>query len=316
MHTGLPPTPIANPGRASIEAAVNPAPTLPGRPDLRRAPIRRNCHYLYYVVADEDGRHVFAATLEQHEVNVQHARDPRVARVISANTRVAAVIGSPVRHSLSPALHNAGFAATGVDWVYIAFEVEPGDARPRSMRCACFGLGGLSVTMPHKEDVAELVDELDPAAAALRSVNTVVPLGEGRLKGYSTDGAGFLASLAAQDVEVENKRVCVLGGGGAARAIVDALARAGAAAPSSLSTGRRTGERCASLAAAIGVVGEQEAIADCDLVVNATSVGMGSDELPCDAAAVARRLRSLPTSSTTRGHRPVGRGPRPGSADR
>ena len=136
--------------------------------------------------------------------------------MISATTRVAAVIGSPVRHSLSPALHNAGFAATGVDWVYAAFEVEAGGARAALDAMRIFGLGGLSVTMPHKEDVAELVDELDAAATALHSVNTVVPIGDGRLKGYSTDGAGFLASLAAQGVEVENKRVCVLGGGGAA----------------------------------------------------------------------------------------------------
>jgi len=202
--------------------------------------------------------------------------------VISASTRVAAVIGSPVRHSLSPALHNAGFAATGVDWVYAAFEVEAGGARAALDAMRVFGLGGLSVTMPHKEDVAELVDELDAAATALHSVNTVVPIGDGRLKGYSTDGAGFLASLAAQGVEVENKRVCVLGGGGAARAIVDALARAGAAAIIVVNRSHERAKAAALLAEGVGVVGEQEAIANCDLLVNATSIGMGSDELPCD----------------------------------
>jgi shikimate dehydrogenase len=149
--------------------------------------------------------------------------------VISATTRVAAVIGSPVRHSLSPALHNAGFGATGVDWVYTAFEIAPGEAAAALDAMRVLGLGGLSVTMPHKEAVAELVDELDPAAAALRSVNTVVPLGDGRLKGYSTDGAGFVASLAARDVEVGGAHLGVIGAGGAARAIIDAVVRSGAA---------------------------------------------------------------------------------------
>ena len=202
--------------------------------------------------------------------------------MISATTRVAAVIGSPVRHSLSPALHNAGFAASGVDWVYTAFDVEAGAARAALDAMRVFGLGGLSVTMPHKEDVAGLVDELDAAADALHSVNTVVPIGDGRLKGYSTDGAGFLASLAAQDVDVEGQHVCVLGGGGAARAIVDALARAGAAAITVVNRSNERAAIAAALAEGIGAVGAPDDIADCDILVNATSIGMGSNELPCD----------------------------------
>ena len=203
--------------------------------------------------------------------------------MISATTRVAAVIGSPVRHSLSPALHNAGFAATGVDWVYTAFEVEPGSAAAALDAMRVLGLGGMSVTMPHKESVAALVDELDPAAAALRSVNTVVPLGDGRLKGYSTDGAGFVASLAAQNLAIVGSHVGVLGGGGAARAIVDAVARAGAAR---VTVVNRTAERAndaVALAPGVAVVGRPEDLRACDIVVNATSVGMGGDELPLDA---------------------------------
>ncbi len=203
--------------------------------------------------------------------------------MISATTRVAAAIGSPVRHSLSPALHNAGFADTGVDWVYAAFEVEPGRAAAALDAMRVLDLGGLSVTMPHKEAVAGLVDELDPAAAALRSVNTVVPIGYGRLKGYSTDGAGFVASLVAQGVEVDGKHVCVLGAGGAARAIIDALARTGV---SRITVVNRTDDRAqaaADVAAGIAEVGNPDAVRDCDIVVNATSIGMGTDEMPCDA---------------------------------
>jgi shikimate dehydrogenase len=203
--------------------------------------------------------------------------------VISASTRVAAVIGNPVRHSLSPALHNAGFAASGVDWVYTAFEVEPGNVAAALDAMRVLGLGGLSVTMPHKEAVAGLVDELDPAAAALRSVNTVVPLEDGRLKGYSTDGAGFVASLQAQYVDIAGKHVGVLGGGGAARAIVDAVARAGAARVTVVNRSAQRANDAVALAAVIAAVGCADDLRQCDIVVNATSVGMGSDELPLDA---------------------------------
>ncbi len=202
--------------------------------------------------------------------------------MISATTKLAAVIGSPVHYSLSPALHNAGFAATGLDWVYAAFEVAPGNAGAALEAMRVLGIGGLSVTMPHKEAVAMLVDELDPAAAALRSVNTVVPIGEGRLRGYSTDGAGFVASLVAQGIEIAGMRVCVFGGGGAARAIIDAVARAGAASIIVVNRSVNRAWAAAGLAGAIGEVGRPEAVTECDLVVNATSIGMGSDEFPFD----------------------------------
>lgn len=203
--------------------------------------------------------------------------------MISAATRVAAVIGSPVRHSLSPALHNAGFAATGVDWVYTAFDVAPGGAEAALDATRVLGLGGLSVTMPHKEAIAELVDELDPAAAALRSVNTVVVLDDGRLKGYSTDGAGFVASLGAQGVKIIGSHVGVIGGGGAARAIIDAVARAGAARITVVNRSADRAIAAAVLAGSIASVGEEGWLRECDIVVNATSVGMDSTELPCDA---------------------------------
>ena len=208
--------------------------------------------------------------------------------MISGATRLAAVIGSPVHHSLSPALHNAGFAATGADWVYAAFEVAAGCAGGALDAMRVLGLGGLSVTMPHKEDVARLVDELDPAAAVLCSVNTVLPIGDGRLRGYSTDGAGFVASLLANDVDVADRTVCVLGAGGAARAIVDALARAGAASITVINRSRDRAEAAASLAAGVGVVGRQQDVARCDVVVNATSIGMGSRDMPCDPSMLRR----------------------------
>ncbi len=201
---------------------------------------------------------------------------------ISGVTRVAAVIGSPVRHSLSPALHNAAFDQLGLDWVYTAFEVAPGRAGDALAAMRSLGLGGLSVTMPHKEDVAGAVDALDPAAAALRSVNTVVPQADGSLTGYSTDGAGFVASLASAGHTVVGRSVCLLGAGGAARAIADALARAGAARVIVVNRTFASAEATAAIAGSVGVVGTPADVAAADVVVNATSVGMGSDEVPCD----------------------------------
>jgi shikimate dehydrogenase len=205
--------------------------------------------------------------------------------VISGATRVAAVIGHPVAHSLSPALHRAGFASLGVDWVYVAFDVAPGDAADAVEAMRTLGLGGLSVTMPHKHDVAAAVDRLEPAAAALWSANTVSVGDDGALVGASTDGDGFVAALADADVDLVGRQVGVLGAGGAARSIVDALARGGAA---EIVVVNRTVERAHDLLAlAVGVarVGTHHEVAGCDIVVNTTPVGMGaSGALPIDTA--------------------------------
>lgn len=203
-------------------------------------------------------------------------------RPISGTTRVAGVIGSPVRHSLSPSIHNAAFAACGIDWRYLAFEVAPGEGAAAIRAMRTLGLGGLSVTMPHKADVAAAVDRCTPEAAALTAVNCVVPEGA-ELVGHNTDGGGFLASLAEEGVTVAGRRVVVLGGGGAARAVVAALAGAGAA---DVAVVNRTPERArvaAALAGPAGRVAPPGAAAGAELVVNATSVGMGAGQgVPID----------------------------------
>jgi shikimate dehydrogenase len=185
---------------------------------------------------------------------------------------------------LSPALHNAAFQQLGLDWAYAAFDVAHGEAQAALDAMRTLRLAGLSVTMPHKDAVASAVDLLDPAAAALRSVNTVVPQADGSLKGYSTDGAGFIASLAAAGVPVAGRTFCILGGGGAARSIVDALGRAGAARVAVVNRTQAAAAEVALLAGGVGAVGTSSDITAADIVVNATSVGMATDELPCDAA--------------------------------
>ncbi|MGI9645404.1 MAG: shikimate dehydrogenase [Ilumatobacteraceae bacterium] len=194
--------------------------------------------------------------------------------------RLAAVIGSPVAHSLSPVIHRAAFAAAGVDWSYVAFEVAPGAGAAAVESMRTLGIAGLSVTMPHKADVAAAVDELEPPAVALGAVNTVSWSGD-RLVGSSTDGDGFVSSLAAEGVGVTGIAVAVIGAGGAARSVIDALGRAGAGSIRVVNRTADNAERAASLAA-VAEVGEPADVGTADLVVNATSVGMGdSGDLAC-----------------------------------
>lgn len=205
--------------------------------------------------------------------------------------RIAAVVGSPVAHSLSPAIHQAAFDTAGVNWVYTAFDVSDAAAAMSAMRV--LGLAGLSVTMPLKEDVAQAVDRLDPAARALHSVNTVSWEGD-ELVGSSTDGAGFVASLATAGVEVDGAQISVIGAGGAARSVIDALGRAGAADITVLNRTRDRAEQAASLskAASVGIVSD---VTRADIVINATSVGMGvslDDATDADMACDPSLLRS------------------------
>ncbi len=201
--------------------------------------------------------------------------------------RLAALIGTPVEHSLSPAIHQAAFDAAGVDWTYAAFDVAAGRAADALAAVRVLGIAGLSVTMPHKHDVAAAVDRLDPAAAALQAVNTVSWDGD-ELVGSSTDGAGFVASLLEVGVDVADARVAVIGAGGAARSVIDALGRAGAA---SIRVINRTIDRAesASLLSPVASVGDAADVARANVVVNTTSLGMGIDpsdatagDLPCD----------------------------------
>lgn len=202
---------------------------------------------------------------------------------LSARTTVAAVIGDPVRHSLSPTILNAAFDATGLDWVFTAFAVPEGGAADAVAAVRSLGLGGLSVTMPHKAAAAGAVDRLAGDAAVLGVVNCVVPDGTD-LVGHSTDGPGLVASLREDaGTDPAGARCVVLGAGGAARAVVAALAAAGAAEVVVVNRTASRGGAAAALAGAVGRVGRAEDVATADVVVNATSVGMShSPGLPVD----------------------------------
>ncbi len=206
-------------------------------------------------------------------------------RTPSGSSRLVGVIGDPVTHSLSPTLHNAAFAACGLDWVYVAFPVVRGRGGAAVAAARDLGLAGLNVTMPHKADVAAACDQLTPDAAALASVNTVVIRPDGTALGATTDGEGFLAALAGDGIEVAGRRVLVLGAGGAARAVVLALGRAGA----DITVAARRLEMARAAAAlapgalAVGLPDAVGSAAAADVVVNATPLGMGGEHPPLDA---------------------------------
>lgn len=194
-----------------------------------------------------------------------------------------AVVGHPVSHSLSPAIHNAAFAAAGLPWEMIAQDVAPEDGPGLVAAAREQGLRGLAVTMPHKVVVAETVDSLDPAASALRSVNTVV-FADGTAHGLSTDGDGFVDSLRAAGHDPAGATVVLIGAGAAARSIVDGLSRAGAARvliSNRTPAAAEEAARLASVAEAVESGGTAAAIAAADIVVNTTSVGMGADSDSC-----------------------------------
>ncbi len=192
----------------------------------------------------------------------------------TATTRIAAVIGNPVRHSLSPALHNAAFEALGLDWTYVAFDVAPGRAAAALDAMRALHLGGLSVTMPHKTDAAAAADRLTPEAALLGAVNCVT-WDQGELVGHNTDGRGFVDGFVSDTgADLGGRRCFVVGAGGAARAVVLALAEAGV---SEITVANRTQSKAVSAAELAGGIARVGRVGDArhaDVVINATSIGM------------------------------------------
>lgn len=203
----------------------------------------------------------------------------------TATTRLLAVIGDPIEHSLSPLIHGAALAEAKLDFTYVAFRVKNAGEAAAAMRA--LGIRGFSVTIPHKEAIIPHLDELDAAARHTGSVNTVVNT-DGRLKGYSTDGAGAVRALASAGVEPRGRRVLIIGTGGAARAIAFQLAAAGIASLRFQAVvEEQKAALCRDLSASFHglVVDESEP----DLVINTSPVGMSphTDALPIDPRTLA-----------------------------
>lgn len=204
--------------------------------------------------------------------NSQHSYWP------TGTTRVFAVIGDPIDHSLSPALLNTAFAAADIDAVFVALKVSSSNLGSAIDGMRSFGISGLSVTMPHKESIIRYLDMVTPRSRLLNSVNCVYWDGD-TLVGDSTDGPALVESLEIDTGEsISGKSVMVLGTGGAARAIVLALAEANAR--EIVVVGRRTDavSRVVDLGGGIARKGIPEDSAVVDIIVNATSVGMADTD--------------------------------------
>lgn len=195
--------------------------------------------------------------------------------MISGTTRSAGVIGLPIRHSLSPSIFNAAFAASGLDWAYLAFEVPDGAAGLAMGGVRALGLEGVSVTMPHKAAVISALDEITDDAEVLDAVNCVARRGT-TLVGHNTDGPGFIDALRLDEgVDPAGRSFAVIGAGGAARAVIRALSRAGASAVVVVNRSADAAEAATALAGKIGRVGTAAEVGGVDVVVNATPLGMG-----------------------------------------
>jgi shikimate dehydrogenase len=206
-----------------------------------------------------------------------------ISIMINGNTKIYGLIGDPVEHSLSPLMQNRAFEACGLDCCYVPLRVDAAGLPAAVAAVRVLNLGGVNVTIPHKERVMDYLDEVDRTAALIGAVNTIVNR-DGRLTGHNTDGAGWLASLHEGGFDPGGKRVVLLGAGGAARAVSFVMAQSGI---SSLAIFDVIGSKAWKLASDLAPVAGcpiaagnlasgslPAALAEADLLVNASPVGM------------------------------------------
>jgi shikimate dehydrogenase len=220
--------------------------------------------------------------------------------MITGKTKICGIFGYPIEHSLSPMMHNAAFKALGLDYLYIAVKVAPEDLAAAIKAIRALNLIGINITIPHKETVMPLLDDLSLEAKTIGAVNTIVNCG-GRLIGDNTDGQGFIKSLVEENkIKPQGKKVVLLGAGGAGRSIGVSLLKNNiqvlylydiaehrrntmAAVLKSMTSAKKVKP--------IDQDGLREAFKEADIIVNATPIGMKPTD-PCvvDPALLTRKL--------------------------
>lgn len=207
--------------------------------------------------------------------------------MIKGTTKIAGVIGFPVEHTVSPGIHNAAFAALGLDCIYVPFPVRPENLEQAIRGLSPLSIIGINVTIPHKETVIAYLDEISEEARRIGAVNTVIVKG-GRLIGDNTDGKGFMQALREEGkIDVREKKIVILGAGGAGRAVA---MQSGLEGAGELVIFDKEEERSKRLRAdikreipwlcveTISPNGIKSALNEADILVNATPVGMNIDD--------------------------------------
>jgi shikimate dehydrogenase len=220
----------------------------------------------------------------------------------AVTTKMVILLGNPLGHSLSPAMHNHVFETLGMDYCYIPVEVNEENLEKVFWGLTRMNVVGFNVTIPHKIRIMQYLDELDPLAATIGAVNTIC-VKDGKTKGYNTDGEGFIRSLKEEtQISPKGKRFFLLGCGGAARAIAMTLAFQGA---DKIIICNRTSEKAQALAFEINekirdcaevaehaATSQAEFLSNCDVLINSTNLGMHpkEDVLPIDESLLMPHL--------------------------
>jgi shikimate dehydrogenase len=224
---------------------------------------------------------------------------------IDGSTTIVGVFGAPITHTASPAMHNAAFTALEMNWAYLAFAVEPQNLRTALQGARDMGIVGINLTVPHKILALGCLDEIDAEARKLGAVNTVA-VEKGKLRGFNTDGYGFLQAIKEEfNLSIKGKRVLILGAGGAARAIAVKCALEGA---ERIYVTNRTDAKIQPIAVEVKKTGRrfesvgfrsdaiEKIIDEVDILVNATSVGLqDGDSLGLGAGLFSPRLHVYDT---------------------
>lgn len=200
---------------------------------------------------------------------------------------VYGIIGDPVDHSLSPIMHNLAFKEKNIKAIYGAFRVKSSDLAKAVEGIRALNIKGVSVTIPHKEKIMEYLDEIDEIAKEIGAVNTILNK-EGNLKGFNTDWIGVLKAFEENEVELKDKKVVILGAGGASKAIIYALIKGGA---KEIYVYNRTFEKAKLLESKFGIIAkpwEELKRVEGDIIIQTTSVGLKSLETPVEEEIISR----------------------------